>query len=61
MKNVKQILCIALLTLAFTSCSLFNGGGSGGHCPAYGTSINNDMHQDINNSEELIESMSESI
>ena len=61
MKNIKHFLVIGAVTLAFSSCSLFRGGGGGGHCPAYGTSIDNDMHQDINNSEELRKSLSESM
>jgi hypothetical protein len=59
MKNIKQLLVIVAVSLAFTSCGLFRGGGGGGHCPAYGTSISDDTHQDLNNSNELRESISE--
>lgn len=61
MKKIKQLLVIVTVSLTFTSCGLFRGSGGGGHCPAYGTSINNDLHQDINNAEELKLRMSESM
>lgn len=59
MKNFKYFLFVVTITLITTSCGLFRGGGGGGHCPAYGTSINDEIHNDVNNADELTERFSE--
>ncbi len=55
MKNFKYIFCTIAITTLITSCGLFNGGGGGGHCPAYGSSIEKGQFENdnINNVEEL--------
>lgn len=63
MKKFTIFISIVTLSISFNSCRLFQGGGSGGgHCPAYGSSIENDhLLKDINNEFELRQSMSESM
>ncbi len=58
MKNFKYFLFVLTIALITSSCGLFRGGGGGGHCPAYGTSIDNNIHNDINNAEELTDRFS---
>lgn len=54
MRKIKTTLMFIAVATMFASCGLFRSGGGGGHCPAYGSSIDNiKMHQDINNAEEL--------
>ena len=55
MKNLKNIGLALVGALVMTSCGLFSGGGGGGHCPAYGTSLDQETipQNDINSIEEL--------
>ena len=39
MKNLKKTTLILAIATICSSCGLFRGGGGGGHCPAYGTSL----------------------
>jgi hypothetical protein len=59
MKKLSIAICILALSASVSSCRLFQGGGGGGHCPAYGTSIEqDDLLKDINNESELRETLS---
>jgi hypothetical protein len=42
MKRLSITLIFAITLTSLNSCGLFKGGGGGGHCPAYGTSLNQD-------------------
>lgn len=61
MKKIIIAACVIAFSVSVNSCRLFQGGGGGGHCPAYGTSIEEDnlLDQDINNESELRLSISE--
>ncbi|CAG5084498.1 hypothetical protein [Parvicella tangerina] len=63
MKKLSVIISIIILGASLNSCRLFQGGGGGGHCPAYGSSIEKEdlYDQDINNESELRASISESM
>ncbi len=60
MKKLSIIICVVAMSATLGSCRLFQGGGGGGHCPAYGSSIEKEdlLDQDINNESELREVMS---
>lgn len=60
MKKLSIIISVVALSVSLGSCRLFNGGGGGGHCPAYGTIIESEdlLNNDINNETELRETMS---
>ncbi|MCB9189441.1 MAG: hypothetical protein H6599_09210 [Flavobacteriales bacterium] len=61
MKKFSIVICVIALSTSLNSCRLFQGGGGGGHCPAYGSSIDQDdqLKHDINNDFELRASISE--
>ena len=55
---IKTATLFFALSLVTTSCALFRGGGSGGggHCPAYGSSINSEETDvEIKNIQEIRE------
>lgn len=47
MKKIAIITSVITISLAMSSCSLFQGGGGGSHCPAYGSSIEKNDVQDL--------------
>ncbi|MFT5599804.1 MAG: hypothetical protein ACI9N1_000030 [Flavobacteriales bacterium] len=53
---IKTATLFFALSLITSSCALFRGGGSGGHCPAYGSSINSEETDvEIKNIQEIRE------
>ncbi|MCB9194962.1 MAG: hypothetical protein H6598_01945 [Flavobacteriales bacterium] len=52
MKLTILAIYLTVLSFSFNSCSLFQGEGGGGHCPAYGTQV--DDFEKANTTEESL-------